>query len=101
MRRYRKITLREKADLMRTVELGSQVHVIVPDYNRSPNYLMTGRAFVAILKPGETLEDFRDYWIRRKTAIDNEDWQGIKQIERQGEPVSSHVDLWTWGDTPG
>lgn len=61
----------EKADTMKIVRVNYHNHVLV-DHDRymkvaNPNYEKTGMALCGILSKGETLESFKDDYIKRKS----------------------------------
>lgn len=60
-----------KADEMKTIPVNGRVHVVRSTeyrYGRypEPNYQSTGMALVAVLKKGQTLDDFKKQWVEMK-----------------------------------
>lgn len=69
-----KAEILEIANDMETISVCKRQHVIATAERRStfypePNYLGTGKAFLGVLKNYETLEEFRDKWIKQKFEL--------------------------------
>lgn len=83
----------EKAHQMEVVRVGKKYHVITPTDRPlkmkgkkpppPPDYLGTGKALVAVLRPNETLEDFRAYWIKKRLALMEERYTHFSTIQRK------------------
>lgn len=79
-------SLTDKTTSMSTKLINGQFHVLAPDLTglRNPNYLGTGLGLVGILRTGESLSSFKEYWLKRKLAIHQGRWHYIVQIKRKG-----------------
>jgi hypothetical protein len=69
--RYKKA--KEEAETMKVMSINGKYHVIKHSFRNAYecDYKGTGMVLAGILKPGQSLEDFKNEWMKEKMGIKN------------------------------